>query len=64
MDKCCTEEQNEINNRMQFCFPFSTKTLNYLLNFSIYLLDDNNEEITFEDNKKIISILNRCYVSK
>ena len=52
------EEQKEINNSRHLCFPFSTKTLNDLLNFSIYLLDDNNKEITFEDKKKKISILN------
>ena len=37
------------------CFPFTTKTLNDLLSFSIYLLDeldDNNKEITFEDGEK------------
>ena len=44
------EEQKEINNSRHLCFPFSTKTLNNLLSFSIYLLDDNNKEITFEDN--------------
>ena len=52
------EEQKEVNNSRDLCFPFSTKTLNSLLNFSIYLLDDNNKEITFEDNEKKISILN------
>ena len=52
------EEQKEINNSRHLRFPFSTKTLNDLLNFSIYLLDDNNKEITFEDKKKKISILN------
>ena len=52
------EEQKEINNSRHLCFPFSTKTLNDLLSFSIYLLDDCNKEITFEDNKKKISILN------
>ena len=52
------EEQKEINNSRHFCFPFSTRTLNDLLNFSIYLIDDNNEEITFENNEKKVSILN------
>ena len=52
------EEQKEINNSRLLCFPFSTKTLNDLLSFSIYLLDYNNKEITFEDNEKKISILN------
>ena len=52
------EEQKEINNSRHFCFPFSTKTLNDLLSFDIYILDDNNKEITFEDNEKKIGILN------
>ena len=39
------------------CFPFTTKTLNDLLSFSIYLLDDNNNRITFPDGAKKISIL-------
>ena len=36
----------------------ATKTLNDLLSFSIYLLDDNNNGITFPDGEKKISILN------
>ena len=52
------EEQKEINNSRHFCFPFSTKTLNDLLSFDIYILDDNKKEITFEDNEKKIGILN------
>ena len=52
------EEQKEINNSRHLSFPFSSKTLNDLLNFSICLLDDNNKEITFEDKKKKISMLN------
>ena len=51
-------EQKEINNSRHLCFPFTTKTLNDLLSFSIYLLDDNNKEITFVDREKRISILN------
>ena len=39
------------------CFFFTTKTLNDLLSFSIYLLDDYNKEITFVDGKNK-SILN------
>ena len=35
-------EQKEINNSMHMCFPFTTKTLNDLLSFSIYLLDDDH----------------------
>ena len=46
------EEQKEINNSRHLCFPFTTKTLNDLLSFSIYLLDDNNKEITFVDKEK------------
>ena len=46
------EEQKEINNSRHLCFPFTTKTLNDLLSFSIYLLDDNNKEITFVDGGK------------
>ena len=46
------EEQKEINNSRHLCFPFTTKTLNDLLSFSIYLLDDNNKEITFVDSGK------------
>ena len=34
------------------------KTLTDSLSFSMYLSDDNNKEITFEDNEKKISILN------
>ena len=52
------EEQKEINNSRNLCFPFTTKALNNLLSFSIYLLDDNNKEITFVDGEKEISILN------
>ena len=40
------------------CFPFTTKTPNDLLSFSIYLLDDNNNEITFPDGEKKVNILN------
>ena len=37
---------------MHLYFPFTTRTLNDLLNFSINLADDNNKLITFEDNEK------------
>ena len=40
-------EQKEINNNRHMCFPFTTKTLNDLLSFSIYLLDDNNNRLAF-----------------
>ena len=46
------EEEKEINNCRHLCFPFTTKTLNDLLSFSIYLLDHNNNEITFVDGEK------------
>ena len=63
MDKATLEEQKEINNSRHLCFPFSTKTLNDLLSFSIYLLYDNSQEITFEDDEKKVSILNfKIYV--
>ena len=63
MDKATLEEQKEINNSRHLCFPFSTKTLNDLLSFSIYLWYDNNQEITFEDDEKKVSILNfKIYV--
>ena len=52
------EEQKEINNSRHLCFAFSTKTLNDLLSFNIYLLDENDKEITFVDCGKKISILN------
>ena len=51
-------EQKERNNSRYMCFPFTTKTLNDLFSFSIYLLDDNNNGITFPDGEKKISILN------
>ena len=63
MDKATLEKQKEINNSKHLCFPFSTKMLNDLLSFSIYLLYDNNQEITFEGNEKKISIQNfKVYV--
>ena len=45
-------EQKEINSSRHLCFPFPTKTLNDLLSFSTYLIDYNNEEITFKNNEK------------
>ena len=50
-----------MNNSRHLCFPFTTKTLNDLLSFSIYLLDDNNKQITIVDGEKKYSKLsNRC----
>ena len=45
------EEQSEIYTSKHFCFMFTTRTLNDLLNFSINLLDDYNKPITFENGK-------------
>ena len=36
-------EQKEINSRKHFCFLLTTSSLNYLLSFSINLVDDNNK---------------------
>ena len=52
------KEQKEINNSRHLCFPFTTKKFNDLLSFSISVLDDDNKQITFAENKKKISILN------
>ena len=46
------EEQKEINNSRHLYFPFTTPTLNDLLNFSLNLIDDNNNDIEFEAYKK------------
>ena len=46
------EEQKEINNNKHVCFPFMIRTLSYLLNFSINLVNDNIKQIVFEDNEK------------
>ena len=41
-----------------FCFSFKTASLNDLLLFIIYLIDDFNNAITFNDREKKISISN------
>ena len=46
------EEQKERNNSRHLCFPFITSTLNDLQNFSLNLIDDQNKEIKFVENKK------------
>ena len=46
------EEQKEINNSRHIYCLFTTKTLNDFLSCSIYLLDENNKEITFADGEK------------
>ena len=51
------KDQKEIDNR-HICFPFVTKSLNDLVSFRIYLIDDNNKELTFKTGGKKISILN------
>ena len=45
------------------CFPFTTSSLAYLLNFSINLIDHKNQQISFENNKKNkhIKFYNRCF---
>ena len=51
-------KQEEINNSRHLCFPFTTSSLNDLLNFSINLIDDKNQLISFKSDEKKISILN------
>ena len=46
------EEQKEINNSKHLCFPFMTRTLSDLLNFSINLVNDNNKQIYLKTLKK------------
>ena len=50
--------RTKINNSKHLCFPFTAKTLNDLISFSMHLLDDNNKQITFAKKEKKISILN------
>ena len=52
------KEQKEINNSRRHCFPFTTLTLNYLLKFSIKLIDDKNKQVEFKDIETKISVLN------
>ena len=52
------KDQKEINNNSHLCFPFATKSLNDLVSFSIYLVDDNDKELDFTAGEKKISILN------
>ena len=50
------KDHKEINNNSHLCFPFMTKSLNDLVSFIIYLIDDDNKELTFKtDEKKIVS---------
>ena len=52
------KDQKEINNNSHLCFPFATKSLNDLVSFSIYLVDDDNKELDFTAAEKKISIVN------
>ena len=52
------KDHKEINNNSHLCFPFMTKSLNDLVSFVIYLIDDDNKELTFKTDEKKISILN------
>ena len=51
------KEQEEISNNRHLCFRFMTSSLNDLLNFSMNLIDDHNQQINFESGKQKISIL-------
>ena len=44
--------KKKINNLSHLCFPFVTKSLNALVSFSIYLIDDDNKELTFKAGEK------------
>ena len=52
------KEQEEISNNRHLCFPFMTSSLNDLLNFSINLIDNHNQQINFGSDEQKISILN------
>ena len=41
-----------------FCFPFVTRSLNYVPSFSIYLQDDKNKEIEINSGEQKVSIFN------
>ena len=47
----------EVKSAGNFCFPFKTTSLSYLLSFSIYLIDDDNKPIEFVSSENKISIL-------
>ena len=47
----------EVKSAGNFCFPFKTTSLSYLLSFSIYLIDDDNKPIEFVSSGNKISIL-------
>ena len=50
--------EKEINNNSHLCFHFLAKSLNDLMSFSIYLIDDNNKKTAFTAGENKISILN------
>ena len=52
------KDQNEISNNSHICFPFVTRSLNYVPSFSIYLQDDKNKEIEFNSGEQKVSIFN------
>ena len=52
------KEQEEISNNRHLCFPIMTSSLNDLLNSSINLINDHNQQINFESDEQKISILN------
>ena len=52
------KDQNEISNNSHICFPFVTRSLNYVPSFNIYLQDDKNKEIEFNSGEQKVSIFN------
>ena len=52
------KDQNEISNNSHICFPFVTRSLNYVPSFSIYLQDDKNKEIEINSGEQKVSIFN------
>ena len=53
-----TLQRKTTDSRKHICFSFTTTSLNDLLSFSIYLIDDKNNQIEFGDNETKVSILN------
>ena len=46
------KDQKEIINNSHVCLPFVARSLNDLLSFSIYLLDNSYKEIEFTSGEK------------
>ena len=44
-------KQEEINNSRHLCFPFTTSSLSNLLNLSVNLIDDKNQQISFKSDE-------------